>query len=310
METGMIRRPINTVTIGYQLAPRINAAGRMDDARLALDVLIAETMEVALPLAEHIERHNLARREATERAVAEAEERLAAEGEVGAAIVLADERWALGLVGLVAGRLAGAHHTPAFILNRSDDECRGSARSVEGFNVVEALDSAAQHLQRYGGHVAAAGFSCTAGDYEALAAQLKAFAASQRPEGGWELGMAIDARLDLKVVTLDAVRGLSALEPFGEGNPPPLVCCEDVEVKAAAAFGGDRTHLKLWLGSGERVVEAIAWGRAELLPYFRIGGRVDVLCSLSINSWDSEPAVRLELRDVRRAERPAVALAT
>ena len=138
-----LNRPVGSGTIAYQVAPRINAAGRMDDARLALDLLTSEAVEAAWPLAERLESHNLARREATERAMAQAQEKLDAAGGPGAAIVLADERWSVGLVGLIAGRLADTHHAPAFVMNEDGGECRGSARSVPGFNVVDALTGCA-----------------------------------------------------------------------------------------------------------------------------------------------------------------------
>ena len=125
IETGMLKRPLNSTAIGFQLAPRINAAGRMDDARLALDLLLATTMDAAYPLAEQLERHNLNRKAATDTALAEVAERLEAEGVPDSAIVIADERWSLGLVGLIAGRLVDRHDMPAFVLQRGERESRG-----------------------------------------------------------------------------------------------------------------------------------------------------------------------------------------
>jgi single-stranded-DNA-specific exonuclease len=301
IRTGSIRMPLAATTVAFQVAPRINAAGRMDDARLALDLLLARTPEEAQPLAEQVEAHNLARRAATERAVAEAEELLAADDPDNAAIVLADGRWPLGLVGLIAGRLAEAHHRPAFILNRGQEECRGSARHVDGFHVVEALDACARYLSRYGGHVAAAGFACATADYEVFRETLLRHAAAVRPEGGWERLMDVDVEAGLELMTVSALRELEVLEPHGEGNPQVRFCCRGVEVKAASAFGAERTHLRLWLAQDQKVLEAIAWGRAELLEYFRPGQRLDILCSAEINRWDGDPTVRLQLEDVRRA---------
>jgi single-stranded-DNA-specific exonuclease len=303
VEVGGIRRPLNTVAIGYQLAPRINAAGRMDDARLALDLLLAGDAEAARPLAEQLEAHNLARREATERAFEEAEAMLAADPPDDA-IVLADPGWSLGLVGLIAGRLAEAHHMPAFVLN-AGAEYRGSARWVHGFNVVDALASCAPQLVRYGGHEAAAGFACAPEDFAALAAGLRRFAAAARPEGGWTHHLEIDTAVSLGELTPEAVDGLELLQPFGEGNPPPLLSAHGVEIKAASAFGQGGAHLKLWFGQDERLLEAIAWGRGGLVePYreaWRRGERMDVAFAPAIQTWDGETTVRLELQDVRRA---------
>jgi single-stranded-DNA-specific exonuclease len=305
IEVGMMRRPLDSGAIGFQLAPRINAAGRMDDARLALDLLLAETMDDAYPLAEHLERHNANRKAATERALAEVDERLEAEGVPDSAIVIADERWPMGLVGLIAGRLVDRHQVPAFVLNRDGDECRGSARSVHGFNVVAALAACDSALSRYGGHEMAAGFSLPADNLRALTDGIQAYASERRPDGGWAKLLPADGVVGLEALTPEAVQSLKVLEPFGEGLPAPRFAVRDVELKAASAFGGDGDHMRLWFAQGERVIEAIAWRKGEHVPFYRTAAqkrlRLDALFSVEINRWDGEETVRLELEDLRRA---------
>ena len=305
IETGMLKRPLNSTSIGFQLAPRINAAGRMDDARLALDLLLADDMDVARPLAEQMESHNQSRRQATDTALSEALGRLEEEGVPDSAIVLADERWSLGLVGLIAGRLVDAHNMPAFVLNRGEEECRGSARSVDGFNVVDALASCAEVLTRFGGHEMAAGFACATDQLPALVDGLQAYAARFRPEGGWSRVMPIDAEVGFDELSTEAVEDLALLEPFGQGNRPPRFCGRGLVLKAATAFGGEREHLKLWLGGGERVIESVAWRRGAYIDDYRRlaqrAQRLDVLFSAEVSRWDGEATVRLELGDVRAA---------
>lgn len=305
VESGMLKRPLNSTAIAFQLAPRINAAGRMDDARLALDLLVADDMEVARPLAEHLERHNLARREATDTALAEADERLEVEGVPDSAIVLADPRWSLGLVGLIAGRLVDLHNMPAFVLNQGQSESRGSARSVDGFNVVDALASCSPVLSRFGGHQAAAGFACANQDLPALIEGLQGYAASLQPPGGWSRLMPIDAEVGFDELSTEAVDDLAQLEPFGQGNRPPRFCGRGLVLKAANAFGADREHLKLWLEGADRVIESVAWRRGAYIDDYRRlaqqGRRLDVLFSPEVSRWDGDAAVRLELEDVRAA---------
>lgn len=302
-----LERPVGSGGVSYQLAPRINAAGRMDDARLALDLLTVDEAEAAWPLAEHLENHNLARREATDAAISQAQERLDERGGPGAAIVLADERWSVGLVGLVAGRLVDLHHVPAFVMNRAGDECRGSARSVAGFNVVEALTSCAGYLSAFGGHAAAAGLTCSAANLEALEAGLVAAAAAEQPEGGWSRMLPIDAEVDLRALTVESVAALAELEPCGEGNPAPRFCGRDVVLKAASAFGRQGEHLRLWLSHGERVIEAIGWRRGQHVERYkkaaRAGEPLDAVFSVGLSSWDGETTVQLELEDVRKSRR-------
>ncbi|MHB8507195.1 MAG: single-stranded-DNA-specific exonuclease RecJ [Candidatus Dormibacteria bacterium] len=303
LETGNIRLPMDTRTLGFQLAPRINAAGRMADARLALDLLMAEDRETALPLAQHLEGHNAARRAATEQAMREAEERITDLGGDPPAIVLADERWSLGLVGLVAGRLADAHHCPAFIMNRGPVESRGSARTVHGFHVVEALDACATYLARYGGHAAAGGFSLANSELDGFTQAMLEYAGRERPDEGWSRLIPVDAEICMNEITPETVRGLSVLEPHGEGNPPPRFACRGATIKAATAFGADRSHLKLFLGQNGSVVEAVAWNRGVYLDAYqrawRSGRPVDVLFSAAVHEWNGQVSVRLELEDLK-----------
>ena len=310
VEAGGLRQSLNSTTLGFQLAPRINAAGRMDDARLALDLLLAPSVEEARPLAEHLERHNLARRQATDTALREAAERLDLEGRPDSAIVMADERWSLGLVGLVAGRLVDQYHMPAFVMNRGADECRGSARSIEGFNVVEALASCSELLSRYGGHEAAAGFACAVRDFPALVEGLQAYAVANRPQEGWSRLFPVDAEVHLAELTTEAVDELKVLEPFGQNNRPPRFCVRGVEIKAASVFGQGE-HMKLWVSNGERVIEAVAWRRGKLIEHYRRaaqqGDRLDALFAVEVSKWDGNAAVRLELEDVRRSRSSVLA---
>ena len=305
VEAGQLKRPLTSTTIAFQLAPRINAAGRMDDARLALDLLLASDIDAARPFAEHLERHNQARRQATETALAQAAERMEVEGAPDSAIVMADERWSLGLVGLIAGRLVDQHNMPAFVLNRGEEESRGSARSIEGFNVVDALSSCSHLLSRFGGHEAAAGFACATADLPALVEGLQAYAAERRPAEGWSRLMPVDGEVDLAELTTDTVDELRILEPFGQGNRPPRFCVRGAQLKAASAFGQQREHLRLWVGDGDRVIEAIAWRRGKYIEHYQRaaqrGDLLDVLFAVEVSRWDGDAAVRLELEDVRRS---------
>ena len=304
VEVGGLKRPMTSTTIAFQLAPRINAAGRMADARLALDLLLAPDIEAARPFAEHLERHNKDRRLATESALAQAAEQVEIEGPPDSALVLADARWSLGLVGLIAGRLVDQHNMPAFVLNRGEEESRGSARSIEGFNVVEALASCAPVLRRYGGHEAAAGFACATADLPALVEGLQAYAAEHRPEGGWSRLMPVDGEVALAELTTEAVEALHVLEPFGQANRPPRFCVRGAQLKTATSFGQQGEHLKVWLADGDRVIEAVAWRRGKFIEHYRRaaqrGDLLDALFAVEVSRWDGEAAVRLELEDVKR----------
>ena len=280
-------RRIDTETIGFTVAPRINAAGRLDRAELALDMLLERNRERARALADELERLNQERRRLTEEAMERAQRQvadLAAEhGEPPLVIFAGDDQTHHGVVGIVAGRLADEWGRPAFAWARHGGGARASGRSVAGFDLVVMLETARELLDSGGGHAMAAAFSADPSHLGEIARRLNRAAAEMAAAG--EVGGAaieIDAQVDLSRVTPAVGQWIERLAPFGQGNPTPLFLSTGVLVESAGRMGAEDAHLRLRLRAGDahrpRRWTAVAWrmGSAPL----QAGDWIDAVWSL------------------------------
>ena len=296
-----VREPVRASDIAFLLAPRINAAGRMEDAELALRLCMSESLEDAMPLAAQLHAQNAQRQQAVARALAEAEERVAELPDDVPAIVLGDPGWPMGIVGLVAGRLVERYARPAFIVSLDAQEAKGSARSVRGVHIVKALDQASPTLLRYGGHVMAAGFSLDPARFDDFTQCITEAIAAQLGDAPRERVFTIDAVVGLRDITTALVTELAVLEPCGQGNPEPLLALTGAVIAGTGTFGVDRKHVRVYLGdgTGSPPVEAIAFNKPGLCAHLPVGRRVDAIFGLEIDRWDGVERVRCRLRDLR-----------
>ncbi|MFN2568138.1 MAG: single-stranded-DNA-specific exonuclease RecJ [Candidatus Dormibacteria bacterium] len=298
-EVAGIRGALRASDLAFGIGPRINAAGRMEDAQLALDLCLSGDLDDARPLAVRLDRQNVVRRQAVATALADAEERVAALPDDAPAIVLGDSQWPMGIVGLVAGRLAERFARPAFIVCLDPTEAKGSTRSVPGVHIVRALDGAAAALRRYGGHAAAAGFSLDAERFEDFSARVSEAVAQQLAGSPRRRTFAIDTDVTCAEVTVELCRELDALEPCGQGNHQPLLALRGCRVVGTSAFGTDRQHVRLILGDDAGMVEAIAFNKPHLEAHLPRGRRIDACIALELDIWDGAQRVRGRLRDLR-----------
>ena len=276
--------PIDTETIGFQLAPKINAAGRLDDASLALEMLMERQHETARELAGRLESLNDERRRLTTDAMSDAEQQIRHQldpsGQAPLVLFVGGETIHHGIVGIVAGRLAEQWSRPAFVWSVIDNEARASGRSAAGFDLVRMLDSARDLLVRGGGHARAAGFSAEPSQLGPLMARLNQAAQEQLDAGeagAWaalEGRMDIDAQVPLAAVTRQTVSWIERLAPFGEGNPAPTFLSNGVAVRQAKTVGADAAHLRLDLDGWS----AIGWRLGRAAP--EVGSQVDIVWRL------------------------------
>ncbi|HEY8676518.1 MAG TPA: single-stranded-DNA-specific exonuclease RecJ [Candidatus Dormibacteraeota bacterium] len=287
--------------IGFGIGPRINAAGRMEDARLALDLCLCDDEDEAFTLAARLDAQNRERQAAVAVALAEAEELVAGLPDDAPAIVLGSPAWPMGIVGLVAGRLSERYARPSFIVCLDPTEAKGSARSVAGVHIVEALDAAASTLVRYGGHRVAAGFSLEASRFDDFARAVSAAVAAQLGDARRERVVAIDG----EITTADCIPGtcdlLDLLEPCGQGNAAPVLTLRDCTVLSTNTFGASSQHVRVALADGAGIVEAIAFFKPHLHEHLPRGRRVDVCVALERDEWQGQVRVRARLRDIRPA---------
>ncbi|HET6983482.1 MAG TPA: single-stranded-DNA-specific exonuclease RecJ [Myxococcaceae bacterium] len=286
--------------VGFRLGPRINAAGRLDDASVGLQLLRTRNLAEARDLAARLDQANTERqsieRRMLEEAVAQAEERQGARG-----LVLWAEGWHPGVVGIVAARVVERFHKPTLVIGVQSGVGKGSARSIEGFHLVEALGECAEHLSRFGGHRHAAGVTL---DSERLLDFRRAFesvAARRLREEDLEPRCRVDAVVHPEELTERAVDALAVLGPFGAGNPEPTFVAEALQAQGRllTAKNGGTAHLKLVLPEAP-ALDTIGWGLGPRLA--EVDGPVDLAFQPSIDTWNGRTRVSLKIRDFRAAE--------
>ena len=288
---------VTASTIGYVLAPRINAAGRMEHAELAVQLFLSHDPEQAAQLAQTLCRLNR-ERQSTESVIYREALALLQQQEPGSAIVLAGEGWHQGVVGIVASRLSEEFCRPAFLICLDGDHGKASSRSYGGFNLFAALRELSPLLEGFGGHELAAGFTIRRENIPEFRRRICELAAAYAATGAAVPTLEIDCEVPGRLLTERNVQGLSQLEPCGTGCPKPMLCLTEAIVEQAAPVGGGK-HLRLKLRSRDgAALQAIYFsaGSLKLLS----GERVDVAFTPQINEFRGARSVQLNLTDLRR----------
>lgn len=294
---------VTSTAVAFGLAPRINASGRMSHANRAVSLLTAESMEEAEAIAEELDVLNKERQMLVEDMVEEALQQLEGQAEAEGlpdVIVVAGEGWNAGVVGIVASKLLERYFRPTIVLGIHPEtgECKGSARSIPGFDIHEALTDCADLLDHYGGHPSAAGMSLGREHLEEFGRRLNAFAADRlRPEHFVPV-LQTDLACSLKDVTLQAIEQLQHLAPFGMANACPRLLLKDLKLLECRQMGKDGKHLKLILGQNGKTVEAVAFGKGDLASLLAEEARVDIVAEAGINEWNGARKPQLMIQDL------------
>lgn len=295
---GVDRQTCSGETLGYAIAPRLNAPGRVSHARDALQLLTTTDSSEAARLAMILEQANRERQQLTLSAVAGAREQLVGRREEERLIFI-DGDWKSGVVGLVAGRLVREYARPAIVVERGEEVSRGSVRSVPAFHVAEALQAHGDLLDSFGGHAQAGGFTVKTERLELFRERLQAFAQESVSVEALQPELALNATLPAGDVTLDIFTYLERLEPFGAANPMPRFRLEGVRVEESAAVGAGDAHLKLRLVlENGTAISAIGFGLGERLG--EVGQRtIDIAGRPSINRWNGTNRLEWHVEDFR-----------
>ncbi|MEO6197663.1 MAG: single-stranded-DNA-specific exonuclease RecJ, partial [Dehalococcoidia bacterium] len=281
-------------TIGFTVGPRLNAAGRLADASLALNLLMEEDENRAQEIALELSRLNQQRQAETQRSLALARTLLADEDTSAPLLFVGHEDIPPGIVGLIAGRLTEEHYRPAVVFCRGETESRASCRSIPELDITAALRQCEDLLVRFGGHRAAAGFTVANDNLPALKQALVEIAAEQLSGVELQPVIDIDATIPLGKVKGSLIRSLSSLAPFGIENPVPIFLSRDVEVKDVRVMGADGTHLRLILKAGGTTWPAVAFGFAQ--HNVQTGQRLDVVYTFSADGG-RDGAMELRITD-------------
>jgi single-stranded-DNA-specific exonuclease len=299
-KAGLRRGEVDATAIGFRLAPRLNAAGRIDTAMLAYRLLTSPDPLVASELAAKLDALNQERQELTERTVAVAEAQVLAEDPDAHLYLAASKEFLPGIVGLAASRLTEAYYRPSVVVELGEQESRGSCRSIPEFDIIAALDECAHLFIRYGGHHGAAGFTIATDKLEDLRHRLKAIAAERLAGVELRPTLEIDVEIPLEEVDWATHALLSQMEPCGVGNPQPVLVSRNLEVRDRRSIGSDGKHLKLTLRDSRGTAwDAIAFRWGDLLS--QIPARVDAAYTLEIHEWNGEKRLQLQIQDLREA---------
>lgn len=292
--------PVSAGQVGFRLGPRINAAGRLDDASVGLRLLRTRSLAEARELAARLDRENQDRQKIERQMLVEAEAQAVDRG--GArGLVLWAEGWHPGVVGIVAARIVERFHKPTLVIGVQGGVGKGSARSVEGFHLVEALHECAEHLSKFGGHRHAAGVTLEALRLLDFRRDFEAVASRRLREEDLQPRCRVDVVVDPGELTERAVGALAALGPFGAGNPEPTFVAESLlaQGRIVTAKNGGVAHLKLLLPSAP-ALDTIGFGMGPRLG--EVDGPLDLAFQPSVETWNGRRRVSLKLRDLRATE--------
>ncbi|OGG05037.1 single-stranded-DNA-specific exonuclease RecJ [Candidatus Gottesmanbacteria bacterium RBG_16_52_11] len=300
-EAGLAQGRLGTYDISHVLTPRLNAMGRLVHAMDALRLLCTKNAAKAAELAGVLGLTNRERQQLTTDTALHAVESVRSAGTYLSKKLLfvSDESYNQGIIGLVAGRLVDEYYLPAVVLSRGPDISKASARSVTGFNIVEAIRTCSDILVDVGGHPMAAGFTVETKNIDTLRQRLEELADRTLDADTLSRHLRIDMGIPLSAVTDTLWQKLRDFEPFGMGNPEPLFATVNLRIADVRKVGTDGRHLKLSVDDGSRVIDAIAFGFGGLYGSMEPGNSMDLAYTLDMNEWNGFRKLQLKVKDIR-----------
>lgn len=296
--------PYNASSIAFGIVPRINAAGRIGSPSEALELLLAEDEETAMSLAEKICRLNVERKSYENAVMEDIAAQIKQNPDIldKRVLVFSGEGWHHGVIGIAAAHCVEKFGRPVFLMsaNEGETEVRGSARSIEGFNIFSALTACSEILSKYGGHSGAGGFSLTGDNVRKFDALLNEYARkAAESTGSPRRTITASGILSPADLTIEATEGLSVLEPFGEGNPHPVFLLSDSVIKEIIPVSNG-AHTKLMISAGSTVLAGLMFGTRTADFPFKAGDEVNLIVSPELNRYNGKTSVNLRISDIRR----------
>ncbi len=292
---------IDSNTISFGVAPRINACGRMGVAEEALNLFLSKNINQVNELARKLNEHNIVRQETEkdifENAKKQIEEKHLDENNT---IVVAGENWHHGVIGIVSSKITDMYFKPSILLSFEEDGIgKGSGRSIPGFDLHDALMKCNECIEKFGGHSMAIGITIKRENFEKLKNKLEQIAIEEHINEIVPV-IKIDAKINLAEVNKDMVESLKELEPFGEGNKMPVFAFKNLKIDSIRALSEGK-HLKLTLKDNNTIVSAIGFNMGQLAEDYRIGDKIDVVGTLEINSFNGMDSIQINIKDIMKS---------
>ena len=292
------QKDITSENIGFILAPRLNAVGRLEHAQLAVELLTAQDEARAAEIAEALNEENTLRQKIIRDIFVEAEAMLAQMEHIDTAIVLAKEGWHAGVIGIVASRLVDKYHLPTILISIDGDVAKGSCRSIPRLDLYAAINANSDLLVQFGGHHQAAGLTIKTANIGEFKRRFKQTVAQTLQPEDYLPVLNVDMLVDKDyVLDVPLLNELKLLEPFGSSNPAPLFAFKDAAVRYAKIFGAENTHLRFSAIYGGQPYQCLMWGGAENYPCMYNGAEADLVFMPKINVWQDRESVNLQVVD-------------
>lgn len=293
-------RKIDSNTISFGIAPRINACGRMGHEEDALKLFLSDNEEEVKQITNNLNEYNKLRQETEKKIYDEAIQKIHNEGlDKANSIVVAGDNWHHGVIGIVSSKVTELYFKPSILLGFEDDIAKGSGRSVPGFDLHEALYECEELLEKYGGHEMAVGLSLKKENFEKFKQKFEEVAKNKHIDEIQPV-IYIDGQITLKDMTKDIVESLEMLEPFGEGNKIPLFLYKNLKIDSIRALTEGK-HLKLTLKDTNYVINAIGFNMGHLVNEYLIGDKVDIVGVLEINNYNGNEMIQINLKDMMKS---------
>lgn len=290
-------KEINTTTISFGISPRINACGRMGHQEVALELFLTNDPIKARKLALEVEGYNKKRQEIEKKIYEDALEMIDENDKV---IILGKENWHHGVIGIVSSKITEKYYKPSILVCFEGEDANGSGRSIEGFDLHEALLKCNKSLKNYGGHSMAVGLSLKTNKFNEFKEEFENYAKDLITEEMLISKIEIDEEVTSKDITIENIKELEKLEPFGEGNVEPIFLYRNLKISSIRTLSEGK-HIKLSLIDENVVIDAIGFGMGEIANQYQIGDKVDIIGNIQINKFNNVEKIQILIKDLRKA---------
>ena len=291
-------KKIDSTAVSFGIAPRVNTCGRMGHERVALELFLTDDVKRARELAKELNDFNTKRQEIEKRIFEEALEQIKnGQEEKNPCIILRKENWHHGVIGIVSSKITEMYFKPSILMAIEGEDCKGSGRSIPGFDIHEALEKCNKTIKQFGGHSMAIGITVESANFEAFKSSVLNYAKEKHIEDIVPV-LNIDEKLQLKDITMKDVRDLALLEPFGEANKPPLFQINNVKIETIRTLSEGK-HLKMDIKDDNTKFGTIGFNLGSLANEYKIGDKIDIAGYLEINSFGGRDSIQINIKDIK-----------
>lgn len=291
-------KEINSTTISFGIAPRINACGRMGEEKEALELFLTNNIQEAKQISERLNQYNIERQETEKQIFKQAIQEIEEEDKDVPCIILGKEGWHHGIIGIVASKVTDIYFKPSILICFEGEEGKGSGRSIPGFDLHDAVMNCNTYVEKFGGHSMAIGINAKKENFEKFKKEFEEYVQNSHINDIIPI-IKIDKEIDLRKINIQDIRDLKLLEPYGEANKMPLFLIKNMKIQSIRTLSEGK-HIKLKLGIDNYIADAIGFNMGNIAEQYLIGDRVDVVGSLEINDFGDNENIQINLKDIRK----------